>query len=288
MRHPLVRILSLSFIFVFSGLLLATPAMAVMPSAEVLPDTTRGFLSIPDFYRLQDDFDKTQIGQLLLDPVMEPFSKDLKRQLKEKWSNAHESLGITWTDIENVPGGEVAAARVQPTEDTAAMAMIVDITGKQTEADELLQKVASRMAARNATAETVKKQNIEMTVYTGTTKADKGNQAVFFIEPNHHQLVATDNLEIAEGILLRFAGSRTDSLASVKAFQTTMQQVDDQQGGQISHLRWFVEPFGFIEATRAANPNYEPKKGVDLFRVLQTQGFDAVKGMGGGDQLCDG
>lgn len=281
MRHPLVRILSLSFIFVFSGLLLATPAMAVMPSAEVLPDTTRGFLSIPDFYRLQDDFDKTQIGQLLLDPVMEPFSKDLKRQLKEKWSNAHESLGITWTDIENVPGGEVAAARVQPTEDTAAMAMIVDITGKQTEADELLQKVASRMAARNATAETVKKQNIEMTVYTGTTKADKGNQAVFFIEPNHHQLVATDNLEIAEGILLRFAGSRTDSLASVKAFQTTMQQVDDQQGGQISHLRWFVEPFGFIEATRAANPNYEPKKGVDLFRVLQTQGFDAVKGMGG-------
>ena len=68
----------------FFGLLLTIPAMAVMPAAQVLPDTTRGFVSIPDFYRLQDDFDKTQIGQLLLDPVMEPFSKDLKRQLKEK------------------------------------------------------------------------------------------------------------------------------------------------------------------------------------------------------------
>ena len=103
MRHPSVRFFrNLSFSLIFSGLLATVPAMAVMPSAEVLPNTTRGFLSIPDFYRLQDDFDKTQIGQLLLDPVMEPFSKDLKRQLKEKWSDAHESLGITWADIENV------------------------------------------------------------------------------------------------------------------------------------------------------------------------------------------
>ncbi|MDG2207765.1 MAG: hypothetical protein P8K78_07660 [Pirellulales bacterium] len=282
MRHFSVRFFrNLSFSLIFSGLLATVPAMAVMPSAEVLPNTTRGFLSIPDFYRLQDDFDKTQIGQLLLDPVMEPFSKDLKRQLKEKWSDAHESLGITWTDIENVPGGEVAVARIQPSKDAAAMAMVVDITGKRTEADELLQKVAARMADRNATVETVKRQNIEMTVYTATTKEEKGNQAVFFIDPNHQQLVASDDLAVAEGILSRFVGGSTDSLASVKAFQATMQQVDDQQGVQISHLRWFVEPFGFIEATRAADPNYEPKKGVDLVHVLQTQGFDAIKGMGG-------
>ena len=281
MRHSLARILSLSLLFMFFGLLLTIPAMAVMPAAQVLPDTTRGFVSIPDFYRLQDDFDKTQIGQLLLDPVMEPFSKDLKRQLKEKWSDAHESLGMTWTDIENVPGGEVVAARIQPAENESAMVMIVDITGKQAEADELLQKVAARMTSREATVELIDVQNTSLTVYTGTTKADKGNQAVFFIAPNHHQLVAADDLDIAEGILRRFAGNATDSLASVAAFDATMRQVDSQQGNQVSHLRWFVEPFGFLEATRAADPNYQPKKGIDLFQILQAQGFDAVKGVGG-------
>ena len=155
MRHSLARILSLSVFCALFGLLLSTSAMAVMPAAQVLPDTTRGFISIPDFYRMQDDFDKTQIGQLLLDPVMEPFSKDLKRQLKEKWSDAHESLGLTWTDFENVPGGEVAAARVQPSENEAAMVMIVDVTGKQAEADELLEKVADRMASREATVQQI-------------------------------------------------------------------------------------------------------------------------------------
>ena len=281
MRQPLVRFFGLFCLFTSFGLLLAVPATAVVPAAQLMPETTRGFISIPDFYGLQNDFDNTQIGQLLLDPVMEPFAKDLKRQLKEKWSDAHESLGLTWTDFENVPGGEVAAARIQPAADATAMAMIVDITGKQVEAEELLQKVAARMASRKATAQTIEKQNIAMTVYTGTTDSDKGRQAVFFIEPTHHQLVAADDLKVAEGILLRFSGSSTDSLASVPAFQVTMQQVDDQQGDQTSHLRWFVEPFGFIEATRLANPNYQPKKGVDLFRVLQTQGFDAVKGAGG-------
>ncbi len=281
MRHFPARILSLSLLCMFFGLLLTTSAMAVMPAAQVLPDTTRGFISIQDFYRMQDDFDKTQIGQLLLDPVMEPFSKDMKRQLKEKWSDAHESLGLTWTDFENVPGGEVAAARIQPSKNEAAMVMIVDITGKQAEADELLEKVADRMASREATTEVIQRQNISLTVYTGTTKADKGKQAVFFVVPNHHQLVAADNLAVAEGILRRFAGNSTDSLTSVAAFNATMGQVDTQQGDQLSHLRWFVEPFGFVEATRTANPNYQPKKGVDLFRVLQTQGFDAVKGVGG-------
>ena len=87
------------------------------------------------------------------------------------------------------------------------MAMVVDITGKQAEADILLKKVAARMAARKSTTEILQKGSIPMTVYTGTNGKYEGQQAVFFIEPNHHQLVATDNLEVAEDILQRFSGS---------------------------------------------------------------------------------
>ena len=46
MRHFPARILSLSLLCMFFGLLLTTSAMAVMPAAQVLPDTTRGFISI--------------------------------------------------------------------------------------------------------------------------------------------------------------------------------------------------------------------------------------------------
>ncbi len=267
------------------ALLLATvfvsSAPAVIPPEQLLPETTRGYLSVPDIYRLQEDFNKTQLGQLLLDPVMKPFSDDLKRQLKEKWSDAHESLGLTWADIQDVPGGEVAVARIQPAKDKAAMAMIVDITGKQAEADILLKKVAARMSARKATAEVLQKGSIPMTVYTGTTGKYQGQQAVYFIEPNHHQLVAADNLEVAEEILQRFSGSVGDSLATVKAYKVTMQRIAQSQGDEAPHMWWFVDPFRFIEATRSADPDYQPKKGVDLFTVLRSQGFDAVLGAGG-------
>jgi hypothetical protein len=277
----LSRFFGLIVVLSISPGLIASSAWAVMPPSQVLPDTTRGYVSIPDFYRLQADFNKTQIGQLLLDPVMEPFATDLKRQLKEKWSDAHESLGLTWADIQDVPGGEVVAARIQPAKDTSAMAMIIDITGKQAEAELMLKKVAERMAARKANSEVVQKHGVAMTIYTGTVDDGEGGQAVFFIEPTHHQLVASDDLAVAEGILRRFSGSLSDNLASVEAFQTTMQRVTEQQGDEMSHLSWFVEPFGFVEATRNADPNYRPKKGIDLFTILQSEGFDAILGVGG-------
>lgn len=281
MRHLFPCFSSLLLAFLLAATFVTSPAWAVMPSAQLLPDTTRGYLSIPDIYRLQADFDKTQLGQLLLDPVMKPFSEDLKRQLKEKWSDAHESLGLTWADIQNVPGGEVAMARIQPAKDKAAMAMIVDITGKQAEADLLLKKVAARMSTRKATTEVLEKGGVPMTVYTSTLAESKGQQAVFFIEPTHHQLVASDNLQVAEGILRRFSASVGDNLATVKAYDVAMQRVAQEQGEEVAHLRWFVEPFGFVEATRSADLNYQPKKGADLVTILRSQGFDAVLGLGG-------
>ena len=46
----------------------------------LLPDTTQGFFAISNVDVLNEHWDKTQLGHLMADPVMKPFTKDIRRQ----------------------------------------------------------------------------------------------------------------------------------------------------------------------------------------------------------------
>ena len=69
---------------------------AAQPSETLLPRTTKGYISVQNLDRLQKDFNKTQLGQLLEDPIMKPFADDFRRQLQQKWTKSHHKLGVTW------------------------------------------------------------------------------------------------------------------------------------------------------------------------------------------------
>ena len=59
---------------------MATSAWAVVPSDKLLPKTTKGYVSVPDLDKLLKSWDTTQLGKLMADPVMKPFTEDLKQQ----------------------------------------------------------------------------------------------------------------------------------------------------------------------------------------------------------------
>ena len=54
---------------------------AAPTSEQLLPSTTKGYVSVGDVDRFRADWAKTQIGQLLDDPIMQPFVEDFKKQL---------------------------------------------------------------------------------------------------------------------------------------------------------------------------------------------------------------
>ncbi|MEC9002153.1 MAG: hypothetical protein VX644_02175, partial [Planctomycetota bacterium] len=120
--------------------LFTAPAQAARPSETLLPATTKGFLSLPDLDAFQAAFDRTQLGQLVQDPVMKPFVEDLQRQLKSKLNQTNVRLGIRWEDLADTYGGEICFAIVQPSDahQPHAIAMIVDVTDHQQQAQQLL------------------------------------------------------------------------------------------------------------------------------------------------------
>ena len=264
-------------------LLMTVPALAAeTPAASetLLPPSTKGFFSITDVQELTDRWNRTQVGQLMQDPVMEPFAKDLRRQLEDRWSGFRDKLGLTLDDLKDVPGGETALAVIQPGPDQTAVAILVDVTDHHEQAEELLEKVAKNLAKQKA-------KRTETTV-AGTPviqfdlPKDDGpqRQAVYFLKDD--LLGASDNLEVLEGILQRRSGTGGKSLADSPAFKAVISRCQTDLGEDATpQVRWFVEPLGYAEVLRAAVPERDRRKGKTMLDIVKNQGFAAMQGIGG-------
>ncbi len=279
------------FVRVFFCLLaaaVAAPALAVQPSEKLLPATTKGYISTNDVDEVRKQFQKTDLGKLVHDPLMKPFIEDFKKQVGAKLEKAGKKLGLKWDDMAGVYGGEVALALVQPDPQdklSHATVLIVDVTGKNPQVLALLAKVDANQKANRAVKGAVKVGEVTLTSYTQPARPlEKGEKApppevsYYFIKDN--QLVLTDHLATAKEIVGRTKGAAKDTLESVEAFKYSMQQNEKAAAGTPQHVRWFVEPLGYLETARAAEGGRK-KRGTDPLKILRGEGFDAIQGLGG-------
>jgi hypothetical protein len=285
------RFRQLAFVVALIAAVAAPAAAWAVPASEtLLPATSKLFLSTQNVDEVRAKFKETQLGELVNDPVMKPFIDDLKEQIGAKLEKAGKKLGLKWADMEGVYAGEVALAIVQPDAKdklSHATVVLVDITGNRVKADALLAKVDANQKANKAVRSALKAGGVEMVVYTqplaaGAKVADK---AYYYIKDD--VLVATDDAKVATEIAGRFAGAAKDSLATVAAFQQTMVLTGKAAGGGGHHLRWFVEPFGYAEVSRAIQGGRR-KRGTDMLKILKEQGFTGIQGVGGNIAFATG
>lgn len=276
-------LLSIRWLSCLSLVLFASSALAAVPSESLLPSTTKGYVSTDSIAEVESKFAKTDLGKLVEDPVMKPFIDDLREQIAAKMQRAGKKLGVKWDDLEGVYSGEVALGLIQPDPKdltSHAIALVADVTGKQPEVAELLKKIAANQAAAKAVRSVKKTPAGDIVIYTQPLEvgAKVAEQSFFFVTAE--LLILTDNLPVIEGIIGRLPGNAKDSLATVIAFQKTMARNSQLAGSMKHQIRWFVEPFGYAYASRAASGG-KRKRGTDMLKILQGQGFDAVQGIGG-------
>jgi hypothetical protein len=258
-------------------------AVGAPPSEALLPDSTKGFIAIPNVEELREKFNQTQFGLMVHDPAMKPFMEDLQQQIKEKLLKAGVKLAITMDDLRDVASGEITVAAIQPTagdKNSHAEALIVDITGHEAKAKLLMEKIGKSQTARGAAKTTRQYSGVDMVLYAlplrpGQTAGDYG---VYFIRDNH--LVVTDHIAVAVDIASRFGKTTQPSLQDQPAFKFIMERQRQEAGELNPQVRWFVEPIGYAEVTRALAEGPK-KRGTDMIKILAQQGFNAVKGLGG-------
>lgn len=267
----------------FLSSVILTPAFVVgaLPSEELLPNTTKGYVAIPDLEKLSAAWDKTQLGQMAKDPAMKPFADDLQRQLNAKFSQAGVRLAVTFDDLRGVASGEVAVASLQPGADKArcATVLLADVTGRDVKARQLLDKIGKNLVQKGAVAGTANIGGVVFRSFKLAKRKPTDRTVTAYYVQHADMLIATDDLEVAGGIMKRFSGKHTDTLRSLVAYQHSVEETrkaftDEPQ------IRWFVEPFGYIEVLRAYQGGRK-KRGTDMLKVLASQGFNAIQGLGG-------
>ena len=218
---------------------------------------------------------------------MQPFVEDFHKQLREEFGAVERKLGLTWDDLKGVTAGEMSLSLIERKGQEAALAITIDVTGHEKEADGLLAAVEKRFAARNGKKTTTNVGDTTLQVFTVPTEAaGKTQQTIYFIKDN--LLCGVDDRAEAEAILKRFAGNATDNLKSVPAYTATMERCRKEAGSLEPEARWFVEPFGFIFAARTLR-NTDRRRDQDTAKILFENGFDAIQGAGGYlNQLVDG
>ncbi|QDT00007.1 hypothetical protein [Adhaeretor mobilis] len=273
-----------------AAFLLATLLLAILPQAaqleaavpadSLMSANTRGFASIADMAKLADNWNQTQLGQLVKDEAMKPFVQDMKRQLQRQLSGVKDKLGLELSDLMGVASGEVGLGMVERSGKRASMVMTVDVTGRLAEAEELLEKIEVELTNRKATKQITPHDGIALTIYNvpNSRRDGKTREAVFFI--HQEMLCASDSKTEAVEMIARFGNADTNTLTEVVPYQQTMRRCSQESGNLSPELRWFIDPFGYARAVRSLNPGRK-RMGKDYLKILTEQGFGAVQGAGG-------
>ncbi|MCS7303805.1 MAG: DUF3352 domain-containing protein [Thermoguttaceae bacterium] len=260
-------------------------ANGLPPSETLLPSTTKGFISIPDLGRLVSHWEKTQLGQLMQDPTMKEFAEDLRAQLEDRLSEAHLRLGLRWEDVKDVPSGEITFARIQPEPGKASAVGIVQIAGRRKQAEALLEKITANLQKQGAKLHQEKIGGWEV-VRLELPKSEEDDEGKsFYYLLTEEFLVAADDEELMRFVVVRLqgGGDPNKTLAAVPAFGKIMARCQKEAGSEPPQIRWFIEPFGYVEVLQTLAPERlaHRRKGRSILDVLKNQGFTAIQGVGG-------
>ena len=109
-------------------------AQAAAPPERVLPDSTVFFLKVNDIKALREAFRQSQYGQLWNDPAMKDFRDDIAAKLKDTSNRLKDKIGVTLSELLDIPQGTLAVAAVTQDDPKLpiALAIIAD-AGMNTE-----------------------------------------------------------------------------------------------------------------------------------------------------------
>ena len=295
-KEHLMPRLCLALLFVAT---LSFCANAAPPSADqIFPDSTKGFFSIRNLEEFQSQWNQTQLGQLVNDPLMDEFKKEVQTQLTE---NMEKTFGVSFDGIFSLPSGEVAFGMVAFPDKLPGYALLMDVTGKRTETDEYITDLTQKLIAAGVqkTAEEHRGQQITVLTFPKPTTppALRSVRVEIALEPIERRayymfvqdvLIASDQPHILRFLADRFAGqSDTRSLAEVEAYQVIMKRcIGDMPDGLQPAIRWYIEPLDYGESAQILLQNRSPalqnrRDRPSVFAVLRQQGFDALRGIGG-------
>ncbi len=262
-------------------LLRGAPVQGALPSAQWLPSDVKFYFSIADYPVSKPLFDQTGVGRLLNDEAMQPFLKDVPRQLRQRarasWLGLMwVELGVDWSQFRDVPRGEVAWA-VFDVQGAPSALLCADVTGKDEEVKRLQGEIAAAMSKQGISATREDVDGTELTVYELPKRdAMEASSLVYFVRQG--VFVATRQAELARRMVGRVGVEQRDNLTGLASYQQVMRECRAASQDE-PHALLYAIPFDCVELMNkvAEQKKIEVDATPELYR---SQGFDALSAIG--------
>lgn len=255
-------------------------SMAARPSDQLLPASTTAYVSVGNWPEMRESWNKTQLAELMNDPVMEPFSEDLKRQLDERFSVTQKRLGLSMDDLKELPTGELALGYIFAGRDEPSLVVLADVTGNVDATQAMMDEARRQLEGRGAKRTTRDVNGVEIALYELPEDEETGVTGTAAYVLHDDMLAVADSGDALATILGRFKGKHKDTLATVQPYTAIMKRCKEAVGELTPHIRWFVEPFSLVDALQAATPP-DKREASAMIITLKNTGFTAIQGIGG-------
>lgn len=263
-------------------------------SENLMPPGTTAWVSVPDARAMKEAIEKTQFGAMMNDPNVKPFVDDLMRQFRGYLDGQNIRFGMKLSDIEEVHSGEICLAGVlkEPPEGSGegvspehAIVLLVDVSGSEEKAEDLLARVTVELTAREATEEKITVHDIEASKWSFKKPQGLQQRQYAFHGLAGGWLVATDNEGTFNDVIGRITEKveGTTSLVDNEGFKKVFDKCQFESLGYESHVRWFIEPFGYVQLAQAIADAQAVNDGAhnNIAEKFEEEGFSAIKGVGG-------
>lgn len=257
---------------------------------ELLPDSVAGMVRIPNLPRFCQAWEKTSLGKLVEDEAMQPFIEAQRQRAKNYLEAFDNKVGVRPEDLYNVASGELVISWLPFPNDKRrpfALCVIADVRGRAKQAEEAIAKLDKDLKVAGWKREDIEHQDQTVRIYNTEPKPGQLKVEQIVISLDETRLLAADRDLVVTDLLDTIAGDADgEPIVKLKEFQTVLKKSSQailepvKKGGGTIAIEWFARPF---QMARILRESLDVDRGnqVDIVKLLENQGFDAVKAAGG-------
>lgn len=274
--HRLCLILSLAMI--------ASPVFGdqARRSAHLLPATTKAYASINGVEELRGQWKQTQFSQLLEAPVMQNFRGELQKRLDAQEAEMVQLYGVSLDELLDVATGEAAIGLIETSGEQLTRMFLVEVGPDSQAADDLLHKMAERLAAQGGRRSELAIAGVQVAAYAVPQREAADQEVLSFVHEG--VLGVGGDSATVRTVLETWDEPAEGKLASLPAFADTMQRVLAAAPQWTPPVQFFADPNRLDELL---DPTELLADGTRRPTLARKHGFSAMQGIGGALNLMD-
>jgi hypothetical protein len=236
------------------------------------------------------------MGQLAQDPDLAPVVESFSNQITDWLDNRNVKFALNMEKLVKLNSGEICFAAVLNQEEgqeataSHAIVVMVDALGHEADYQVLMTEVENDLKVRGAIRSEI--PILDHTVIRWEFQKPRGiaiRENVFFARVAD-RLIACDELSILAEVMAAVISPepREGVLALHEPFVRISQRCQQAEGDWNPQIRWFVEPFGYVELTdmmakrnRSSRLDPNAREPKEIAAILRRQGFGVAKAVGG-------